>query len=389
MRLNLIAFMAPVFLLSAGLVKAQTTQPINIVTTAVPFLRIGPDARAGGLADNGLTTSPDAYNMFWNLAKTPFSDKKGAFGLNYTPWLRDIGVGDVKLIAASGYYKLDEESAISASVRFFDLGKIQFTDFTGNPLSTGSPTELGIDFGYSRKLSDRWGVGAALRYINSNLTRGLPSQGGVDYKAGTTIAGDLSLFYDGTNEIGKGWKFGAAFSNLGGKISYTNVETERDYIPANMGLGVSYNAAFDEQNRLMIALDVNKLLVPTPPVITGNDSVDAQALFNYRNQGVVRSWISSFSDAPGGFSEELKEFTLSIAAEYGYQEQFFVRAGYYYEHPTKGNRKYATAGFGLRINETWGIDFSYLIPSGSGTNRNPLSNTLRFGISWDINGGGN
>ncbi len=381
MRFNLIAIFLPVSLLAGMMAKAQ--QPsINVVTTAVPFLRIGPDARAGGLADNGLTTAPDANNMFWNLAKAAFATNKGAVGLNYTPWLKDIGVNDVYLLGASGYYKLDEESAISGGFRYFNLGDIQFTDFYGNPLSTGKPTELGLDFGYSRKLSEKWGIGAALRYINSNLARGLPSQSGVDYKAGNTLAGDLSFYYDGTNDAGKGLKFGAALTNLGGKVSYTNIETEKEYIPANLGVGVGYNLSFEDQHKLMFAIDFNKLLVPTPPVITGDSATDANNLFNYRNQGVVESWISSFSDAPGGFSEEMQEINFSLATEYSYQDMFFVRAGYYYEHPNKGNRKYATAGVGLKINQGFVFDFSYLIPSGSGTNRNPLSNTLRFGVSF-------
>ena len=383
MRLNLVAIFLPICIMAAMMAKAQ--QPtINVVTTAVPFLRIGPDARAGGLADNGLTTAPDANNMYWNLAKAAFATNKGAFGLNYTPWLKDIGVDDVYLIGASGYYKLDEESALSGGFRYFNLGEIQFTDYYGNPLSTGKPTEMGIDIGYSRKLSEKWGIGAALRYINSNLARGLPSQSGVDYQAGNTLAGDLSFYYDGTNETGKGLKFGAALTNLGGKVSYTNIETEKEYIPANLGVGVGYNFSFEDQHKLMFAIDFNKLMVPTPPVITGEGATDAQNLFDYRNQGVVESWISSFSDAPGGFSEELQEINFSLAAEYGYRDMFFVRAGYYYEHPNKGNRKYATAGVGLKINETFVIDFSYLIPSGSGTNRNPLSNTLRFGLTFQF-----
>jgi hypothetical protein len=383
MRINRIIAYLPVVLLSFHLVQAQ--QPsINVVTTAVPFLRIGPDARAGGLADNGLTTSPDPNSLFWNLAKTPFSTQKGGIALNYSPWLRDIGVNDVYLIGAGGFLKLDEESAISGGFRFFDLGDIVFTDFLGNPLSTGKPTELSLDFGYSRKLSEKWGIGATIRYINSNLARGLPASSGVDYKAGNTVAGDISLYHDGTNEDGKGFKFGLALTNLGGKISYTNIETEREYIPANFGVGFGYNFVFEQDHRLMLALDLNKLMVPTPPVITGDTTVDNMNLFNYRNQGVVRSWISSFGDAPGGFSEELQEITFSLAAEYSYQERFYVRTGYYYEHPNKGNRKFATAGIGLKVNDTWGIDFSYLIPSGTGTNRNPLSNTVRFGLFFNF-----
>lgn len=384
MKINRIVFLLPVVLLSFQFVLAQQPQPINVVTTAVPFLRIGPDARAGGLADNALTTSPDANSMFWNIAKTPFSTKKGGVALNYTPWLKDIGVNDVYLIGAAGYYKLDEESAISGGFRFFNLGDIQFTDFFGNPLSTGRPTELSLDFGYSRKISQTWSVGAAVRYINSNLARGLPANSGVDYRAGTTFAGDLTLYHDGTDENGKGFKFGLALTNLGGKISYTNIEADREYLPANFGVGFGYNFVFEGDHRLMLAADFNKLMVPTPPLLTGNDSLDQINLNNWRNQGVVRSWVSSFGDAPGGFSEELKEVNFSLAAEYGYQERFFLRTGYYYEHPTKGNRQYFAAGLGLVVSDTWGIDFSYLVPSGSGTNRNPLSNTLRFGIFWNF-----
>ncbi|MCU0387443.1 MAG: type IX secretion system outer membrane channel protein PorV [Chitinophagaceae bacterium] len=383
MRINWIASFFTISLIVS--LQAIAQQPtINVVTTAVPFLRIGPDARAGGMGDNAITTGPDAYNMFWNLAKTPFAQNQGAFGLSYSPWLRDIGVSDVYLIGASGYYKLDEESAISGGFRFFNLGDIQFTDASGNNLGTGKPTELGVDIGYSRKLSDRWGIGAALRYINSNLARGLPSQSGVDYRAGNTLAGDLSFYYDGTNEIGQGLRAGLALTNLGGKVSYTNIETEKEYIPANFGIGVGYNFVFEEQHRLMFALDINKLMVPTPPVPTGVDSIDDANLSKYRSYGVVESWIVSWGDAPGGFSEELKEFTFSLGAEYSYQNQFFVRAGYYYENPTKGNRKYATAGLGIRLWDKAMLDFSYLIPSGSGTNRNPLSNTLRFGLTFDF-----
>jgi hypothetical protein len=359
---------------------------LNVVTSAVPFLRISPDARAGGMGDLGIATAPDANTMFWNLAKTPFNTSKGGLSVTYTPWLKDIGVGDVFLASLSGFYKIDEQSAFSGGFRFFNLGDIQFTNFSGDPLSTGKPTELGIDLGYSRKLNNNWGIGAALRYINSNLARGLPANSGVDYRAGNTVAGDVSIFYNGVDEIGQGLRFGVALSNLGGKIGYTNNTTERDYIPANMGIGLSYTAAFDEQAKLMVGLDFNKLMVPTPPRITGDDAVDEQALFNYRNKGVVSSWFSSFGDAPGGFREEMQEVTISAGAEFVYQDQFFVRAGYFFENPNKGNRKFATAGFGIKYN-TFKLDFSYLVPSGSGTNRNPLSNTLRFALTFDLDAG--
>ena len=362
---------------------AQTTaDPINVVTSAVPFLRISPDARAGGMGDLGLATSPDANASFWNLAKTPFINKKGGVSLTYTPWLKDLGVNDVFLAAVAGYYKIDDQSAISAGFRYFNLGTIQFTDFSGNPLSTGKPTEVSVDLGYSRKLSSKLGLGVALRYINSNLARGAASTGGATYKAGNTVAGDISLFYDGTNEIGKGWRLGAAVTNLGGKIGYTNDATQKDYIPTNLGIGATYTAAFDEQNKITIGVDFNKLLVPTPPIATQDATADSLALVNYRSKGVVNSWFSSFGDS-GGFGNEMKEFTISTGAEYSYNDQFFVRAGYFWEDKTKGNRKYATVGVGIVYN-VFGLNFSYLIPSGNGVNRNPLSNTLRFSLLFNF-----
>lgn len=384
MNVNYRFLITGIVLFTTQLAMAQQQAPaINVVTTAVPFLRIGPEARAGGMGDIGVATSPDGNSTFWNVAKTPFLTSKGGMSFSYTPWLKDIGVSDVFLAALAGYYKLDDESAITTSLRYFNLGDIQFTDFSGNPISTGKPTELGVDVGYSRKLSQNWSVGASIRYINSNLARGFASSSGVTYQAGNTVAGDVTAFYDGTDEIGKGWRFGAAFTNLGGKIGYTSNPDEKDYIPANMGLGVSYTAAFDELNKLMIGFDLNKLMVPTPPVATGDSATDANALVDYRSLAVPESWIKSFSDAPGGFSEELQELQFGLGVEYSYSSQFFFRTGYYYENPNKGNRKYFSVGVGLKFN-AMDLNFSYLVPSGSGTNRNPLSNTLRFSLAFDF-----
>lgn len=363
--------------------SAQSASSINVVTTSVPFLRISPDARAGGMGDIGVATTPDVNAPFWNVAKTAFLTNKGGVSVTYTPWLKDIGVNDVFLAAMSGYYKLDDESAISGSLRFFNLGDIQFTDFSGNPLSTGKPTELSVDLGYSRKLTQKVSVGAALRYINSNLARGYASSSGVSYEAGTTVAGDITTFYDGTSTAGAGLRLGAALTNLGGKIGYTNNAQERDYIPANLGLGASYTSVIDDQNKIMVGLDINKLLVPTPPVATGDAAADAAALISYRSKSVVNSWFSSLGDAPGGIGEELRELQFGVGAEYNYADQFFFRAGYFYEDRTKGNRKFASVGVGLKFN-TMGLQFSYLVPSGSGTNRNPLSNTLRFSLAFDF-----
>lgn len=358
--------------------KAQYTDSINVVTTAVPFLRISPDARAGGMGDAGIATMPDASSIFWNQAKIPFAQMRSAVSLTYTPWLKALDLNDVYLISASGYHQLDEEQAISASVRYFSLGNIQFTDNSGNPLQQYRPREFSVDAGYSRKLSEVLGVGIALRYINSSLANG--TSGGATYKPGSAVAGDLSLFYDGTGSGEEsGFNWGVTLSNLGSKIAYTSDAQQKDYIPANLGLGAAYVNVFDDEvSKLTLALDVNKLLVPTPPA-----RGDVAALEAYRNKGVVSSWISSFGDAPGGFKEELKEFTISAGGEFSYNDQFLFRAGYFYEAPTKGDRQYFTVGAGLNYN-MFGINFSYLIPTGSGVNRNPLSNTLRFSLLFNL-----
>lgn len=381
-----LAAITMIFLGSAGVLQAQDT--INVVTTAVPFLRISPDARAGGMGDQGVATSPDASSSFYNLAKTPFAKSNFSIGLTYTPWLKDLNVNDVYLLALSGYYKLSELEAITASVRYFSLGNIQFTDNSGTYFGDGRPREYGIDVGYSRKLSDKLSLGLALRYIYSNLAGNAPSTG-TTYKAGNAVAADLGIYYTNVNDAGQGLSLGAVMSNLGTKIGYTNDATQRDYIPANLSLGVNYAKVFDESNKISFGLDIHKLLVPTPPtyVNSGNanydDSVNTELNQKYRNKSVFNSWFSSFGDAPGGFSEELKEFQFSVGAEYGYNDQFFARLGYFYENKNKGNRKYFTAGLGIKYN-MFTLNFSYLVPSGSGVTRNPLSNTLRFGLVFDL-----
>ena len=371
-----------IVLLFAGVNSLKAQDTINVVTTAVPFLRISPDARAGGMGDLGLATSPDANSPFWNLAKTPFTESQFSVGLTYTPWLKDLGLNDVYLLALAGYYKLDEEQALAASVRYFSLGDIQFTNGNGDYYGDGRPREFGVDFGYSRKLSDKIGLGIALRYIRSNLAGNLAQQG-TSYKPGNAVAGDISFFYTGLKENGEGFNIGAALSNLGTKIGYTNDVTQKDYIPANLGFGAAYTKVFDENNKIQFGLDIHKLLVPTPPRFTGDVDQDSVLIANYREKSVVSSWFSSFGDAPGGFKEELREFQVALGAEYAYNNQFFVRAGYFFEDKTKGNRKYFTLGLGIKYN-VFGLNFSYLVPSGTGVNRNPLSNTLRFGLIFDL-----
>jgi Type IX secretion system protein PorV len=363
----------------ATVVSAQTTNKLNVVTTAVPFLRISPDARTGGMGDLSVATSPDANSGFYNLAKIPFNEAQAGVGVTYTPWLKDLGLNDVYLASLAGYYKFDENQAINASVRYFSLGNIQFTDNLGNDLNSFRPKEFGIDVGYSRKLSDQLSIGVGLKYIYSNLAGGAATNGS-NYKAGTAVAGDLGFYYQGKNEIGTGWAFGAALTNLGSKIAYTDNADQKDFIPANLGFGTTYTKVFDAQNKISFGVDVNKLLVPTPPA-----EGDTAALTDYRTKGVVSSWFSSFGDAPGGFSEEMKEFQVSVGGEYWYNNQFALRAGYFWEDATKGNRKYFTMGIGIKYN-IFGLNFSYLIPSGSGVNRNPLSNTLRFSLLFDLDG---
>lgn len=382
MKLKTFRLTALILFLGSNFLYAQDADRINVVTTAVPFLRISPDARVGGMGELGVATTADANSAFWNLSKTPFAASRSSVGLTYTPWLKDLGLNDVYLLTAAGYHQLDDQQALSASVRYFSLGNIQFTDGAGNDFGNGRPREFSVDFGYSRKLSERIGLGIALRYINSNLVGGFSDQSNV-YQAGNAVAGDLSFFYTGADEYGQGWNFGAALTNLGTKIGYTRDATQRDYIPANLSLGTAYRKVFDENNSIQFGVDVHKLMVPTPPEYTDDPDQNEIINQNYRNKSVVNSWVSSFNDAPGGFGEELKEFQLSLGAEYSYNDQFFVRAGYFFEDKTKGNRKYFTLGVGVKYN-VFGLNFSYLVPSGAGINRNPLSNTLRFGLVFDL-----
>jgi hypothetical protein len=355
--------------------KAQTIQDrVNVVTTAVPMLRITPDARATAMGETGIATSADAYSNFWNLAKTPFATKQASVGLTYTPWLSDLNLKDVYIASLAGYYKLDDMQAVSLGMRYFSLGDIQFTDNSGNTIGSNRPREFTIEGGYSRKLGAKNGLGIGLRYISSNLANGTYS--GVTYKTGTTVAGDIHFFHNGAKENGEGINYGVTLSNLGGKISYTDANDQADFIPANLGLGAAYTKVFDADSKLTFALDINKLLVPTPD--TG-----AVAQAEYRTTGVVSSWVKGLTSAPGGGSEKLKEFSIAIGGEYWYKDQFAFRAGYFMENKLKGDRNYFTAGAGLKYSSI-GINLAYIFPSGAGVSRNPLSNTLRFSLAFDI-----
>lgn len=353
---------------------------LNTVTTAVPFLRIAPDARSGGMADVGIAISPDANSIFWNASKLVFIDdeKPSGVSLTYTPWLKNL-VPDIYLAYLTGYWKVDELQALSASLRYFSLGTITFTDASGNVLQDFDPKEFAFDVAYSRKLADNLSAGLDLKYLYSNLATG-QYVNGVEIKPANGVAADVSLFY--TNNFETGDKksnigLGMNISNIGNKITYTS-SIEKDFIPTNLGLGAAYGVEFDDYNKLTIALDLNKLLVPTPD---STDTNPNNGILDYKEKSVVSGILGSFSDAPNGFSEELHEVIVSTGLEYWYDNKFAVRTGYFYEHATKGGRQFFTVGLGLRYS-VFGLDFSYLVPSGNA--QNPLDNTLRFTLMFDF-----
>ena len=388
-------------LLAAGSSSAQINSfkdsllgQINTITTSVPFLQIAPDSRAGGMGDYGVATTPDPNSIHWNPAKLAFADKNFGFSISYTPWLRAL-VNDINLAYISGYKKLKGDQAIAASLLYFSLGNIDFTNDNAEKVGSFNPNEWALDVAYSRKLGENLSGGLALRYIYSNLTGGVAiANNTIQTHAGTSVAADLSAYYRKDIEISNKKSllaFGLNISNIGAKISYTDTKS-KDFIPMNFRLGTNLKIDLDNYNTIAFGADINKLLVPTPPVYLktddGRDSLDAnnnkivQAGKDPSNIGVPSALFSSWSDAPAGFKEELKEFTYSIGAEYWYDKQFAIRAGYFHEASTKGNRKFFTIGAGLRYN-VFGLDFAYLIPT---TQRNPLENTLRFTLIIDFEG---
>ena len=349
---------------------------VNTVVTAVPFLRINPDARGGAMGDAGLAMSADANALHYNASRLAFADEDAALSATYTPWLQALGLNDVYLAYLGGYYKLDEFQALGASLRYFSLGDIQFTDVNGTSTGTGKPNEFEVAIAYTRKLSDRFGASLTAKYVNSNLAAGQEVDG-VILQAGQAFAADLGFTYRNDNTSnGNAFAIGAAVTNIGSKINYSN-DTIRDFLPANLGVGAAYTFRLDDYNEITVTAETNKLLVPTP--CNGADPDCDQDVIN--DQSPVSSIFSSLGDAPEGFSEELREFTYSVGAEYWYDQQFAVRAGYFHEDRTKGGRKYLTAGLGLKYN-IFGLNFSYLIPTSN--QRNPLDNTLRFSLLFDF-----
>lgn len=365
----------------------------NTITTAVPFLMITPEARGGGMGDVGVALPNDPNAMHWNISKIPFNEKKGAVSLSYTPWLRSL-VPDISLAYMSGYAKINDRSAVAASLRYFSLGQIQFTDQFGNSTGNYNPNELAVDLGYASKLSDHFSLGIAFRYIRSDLA-GAFNQSSSPVQAGNAFAGDMTAYYTNKTKLkleGKrynlNYSFGGAITNIGSKISYTSQQYQ-NFIPINLRIGGYGQLEIDKYNTIALALDFNKLLVPTNPVyaktVAGYDSITPagqRIIVSGMNPDVppIQGMIQSFYDAPGGLQEELREINISTGLEYWYDKQFALRAGFFHESPFKGNRKFMTFGAGFRFN-VFGVDLSYLIPI---ENRNPLEKTLRFTLIFDL-----
>ncbi len=381
---GLVAFIKP----SVGQINTdQLSGKINTVTTAVPFLTIAPDSRSGGMGDVGVALSPDANSMHWNPAKYAFAPNDMGLSISYTPWLRKL-IPDINLAYLSGYKRISKQEVIGISLLYFSLGNITFTDVVGAPTQQFNPNEFSVDAAYSRSFSENFSGSIAFRFIYSNLTGGY-YVGGIESHPGTAYASDVSIYYRNKDlrlrDYDATWSFGANISNIGSKISYTS-NSDKDFIPINLRIGTAYTIDFDDYNSLTAAVDVNKLLVPSPPlyyadsVDVNNDPVIQSGLDP--NVSVAVGMFHSFYDAPGGFSEEMKEITYSVGMEYWYAKQFAIRGGYFYEAATKGNRKFFTVGVGLRLN-VFGLDFAYLVPVNQ---NNPLANTLRFSLLFNFAG---
>ncbi|MEY4834259.1 MAG: Protein of unknown function precursor Fjo23 [Bacteroidota bacterium] len=371
------------------IVIAQLTQAQDrVITTAVPFLLIAADARSAGMADMGVATSSDAFSQQYNPSKYAFSKQKQGFSMSYTPYLTSIA-NDISLGQVTYFNRFNERMAFSGSLRYFGFGEIQLADDAGTLLSTVNPNEFALDGSYSLKLSPEFAMGVSGRYIRSNLKI---ANATTDVKPATTFAVDVSGIYQSEEEVydsfnGK-WRAGFNFQNLGPKLSYDNDLLNENFIPANMRLGGSFDFIFDDYNKVSLIGETTKLLVPTPQNVTdlNNDGViDATDKSinnqNYRNISWTSGIFKSFGDAPDGFSEELKEFTWALGAEYWYQDSFALRTGYFSESVEKGARKYLTLGAGFKYNIVK-IDVSYLFSASKV--RNPLENTLRFSLSFNF-----
>lgn len=392
-----VSCLAAVFTLTPFIGSAQITpggvddimgQSANAISTAVPFLTLSPDARSSGMGDMGVATAPDFYSQHYNAAKYPFVNADWGFSLTYSPWLINL-VNDMSLAYLSGMYKFkDNRSAIAASLLYFSMGEVTFTDETGTSSQNFRPNEFAIDVSYSRKLIDVLSIAVTGRFIYSNLTLGQVVQG-IDTKPGLAGAADVSLYYcqdfDVKNFKGGTLMAGLSIGNIGNKMSYTSdfsEEADRNFLPATLRLGLGFNWHIDEFNSILFAGEVSKLLVPTPPIL--NASGDSIILGKDNKVNVMQGIFQSFADAPYGFKEEMQEWVWSLGAEYWWRDMVAVRAGYFHESKMKGSRQYVSLGVGVRY-KLIGLDFSYLIPTSTISGSNPLKNTLRVGVNFNFN----
>ncbi len=383
MKKKVIYMTLALLLMSVTTAMAQKEDIFNPINTSVTSQSIAPDARAAGMGDVGVATDPDVVSQYWNPAKYPFTISRAGVALNYTPWLRQL-VSDMDLAYLAGYYRIGDYSAISGSLRYFSLGEV----YTSSSMDGGSdmtinPYEMSVDLGYSLMLSETFSLGAAVRWIYSDLTYDYTE----DTSPGSAFAADLSLYYQnylnlGSRECQLG--LGMNISNIGSKINFGGSDNS-EFIPTNLRLGASLMIPIDEYNRFTIAADANKLLVPTYPKQEEGESLEdyqQRVQKDYYDVSSISGIFKSFGDAPRGFEEELEEIQWSVGAEYVYHDQFAVRAGYHHESETKGNRKYFTVGAGFRMS-VFSLDAGYVIATAKS---NPLDQTLRFTLSFDMDG---
>ncbi len=385
------------FVVVGQFAKAQEDNS-RVITTGVPFLLVAADARSAGMADMGVATSADAFSQQYNPAKYAFSLQKQGFSISYTPYLTSIA-NDISLGQLTYYNRINERSAFAGSLRYFGLGDIQLTDEVGTALTTVNPNELAIDGSYSLKLSERFSMAVGGKFIRSALKI---ADANTDASAATTFAVDVAGYYQSEeiayDDFNGRWRAGFNFQNMGPKISYDNDEFNNNFLPANMRLGTGFDFVLDEYNKVGVTAEVTKLLVPTPPALVAAVDADnsgsiepaeqdiaddayTQALSDYRKTGWAQGIFQSFNDAPDGLSEELREFTWALGAEYSYQDSFALRLGYFNEHELKGARKFFSMGAGFKYNVVK-VDVSYLFSASKV--RNPLENTLRFSLTFNF-----
>ncbi len=381
---------AAIMLSAAFVAKAQDVKnEFNPVTTGVTSLSIAPDARGASMGDIGAATDPDVNSQYWNASKYAFAYSTAGVSVSYTPWLRKL-VNDIALLNVAGYWKFGSEDnqAVSASLRYFTLGEITSNDEQGNTLSTVNPYEMAFDIGYSRKLSEKFSMGVVLRYIYSNL--GFNDATDEALSGASAFAADISGYYTTYPIIGRNecqWSWGFNISNIGSKVSYDG-GTESAFLPTNLKLGTTFVFPLADYHNLAVSVDFNKLLVPTRPRPSDyeegsdGDSPYWTDLQEWQDMSPITGIFKSFGDAPGGFSEELKEINMSFGLEYNYNQQFFLRGGYYYENAMKGDRKYFGLGAGFALNVIR-LDAAYMIATAQSS---PLDQTLRFTLTFDMDG---